>query len=124
MHHNRFLAHFALAMVAYVSAVIISTLLLINVPEGIVRTVSALLPVLPMIAVATVVIRQVRQLDELARMIHLEGLAVAFVGTALITFSYGFLETAGFPRLSMFLVWSLMAPLWAMGTFLAWRRYR
>lgn len=124
MHHNRFLAHFALAMVAYVSAVIISTLLLINVPEGIVRIVSALLPVLPMIAVATVVIRQVRQLDELARMIHLEGLAVAFVGTALITFSYGFLETAGFPRLSMFLVWSLMAPLWAMGTFLAWRRYR
>lgn len=124
MHHNRFLVHFALAMVAYVSAVIISTLLLINVPEGIVRTVSALLPVLPMIAVATVVIRQVRQLDELARMIHLEGLAVAFVGTALITFSYGFLETAGFPRLSMFLVWSLMAPLWAMGTFLAWRRYR
>lgn len=124
MHHNRFLAHFALAMAAYASAVIISTLLLINVPEGIVRTVSALLPVLPMIAVATVVIRQVRQLDELARMIHLEGLAVAFVGTALITFSYGFLETAGFPRLSMFLVWSLMAPLWAMGTFLAWRRYR
>ncbi|UUD63817.1 hypothetical protein D16iCDA_19420 [Pseudomonas seleniipraecipitans] len=124
MHHNRFLAHFALAMVAYVSAVIISTLLLINVPEGIVRTVSALLPVLPMIAVAIVVIRQIRQLDELARMIHLEGLAVAFVGTALITFSYGFLETAGFPRLSMFLVWSLMAPLWAMGTFLAWRRYR
>lgn len=124
MRYDRFLAHFSLAMVAYVSAVIISTLLLINVPEGIARTVSALLPVLPMIAVATVVIRQVRQLDELARMIHLEGLAVAFVGTALITFSYGFLETAGFPRLSMFLVWSLMAPLWAMGTFLAWRRYR
>ncbi|HHH7389147.1 TPA: hypothetical protein ACP2SZ_005232, partial [Escherichia coli] len=72
----------------------------------------------------TVVIRHIRHLDELARKVHLEGLAVAFVGTALITFSYGFLETAGFPRLSMFMVWSLMGPLWAVGSFFAWRRYR
>lgn len=124
MNHNRFLVHFALAMAAYISAVAISTLLLANLAQGTLRTLSALLPILPMIAIATVVIRQVRQLDELARMIHLEGLAVAFVGTALITFSYGFLEVAGFPRLSMFMVWSLMGPLWALGTFVAWRRYR
>ena len=124
MSHNRFLVHFALAMAAYISAVVISTLLLANLAQGTLRTISALLPILPMLAIATVVIRQVRQLDELARMIHLEGLAVAFVGTALITFSYGFLEVAGFPRLSMFMVWSLMGPLWALGTFVAWRRYR
>lgn len=124
MGHQRFLVHFSLAMGAYVAAVVISVLLLINIHEGALRTLSALLPVLPMIAVAIVVIRQIRHLDELARLIHLEGLAVAFVGTALVTFSYGFLETAGFPRLSMFLVWSLMAPLWALGSFFAWRRYR
>ncbi|MCQ2048658.1 Uncharacterised protein [Stutzerimonas stutzeri] len=124
MGHQRFLVHFSLAMGAYVVAVVISVLLLINLHGGALRTLSALLPVLPMIAVAIVVIRQIRHLDELARMIHLEGLAVAFVGTALVTFSYGFLETAGFPRLSMFLVWSLMAPLWALGSFFAWRRYR
>ena len=124
MAHQRFPIHFALAMGAYVVAIVISSLLLANVHGGILRTLSALLPVLPMIAVATVVIRQVRHLDELARLIHLEGLAVAFVGTALITFSYGFLEAAGFPRLSMFLVWSLMGPLWATGSFFAWRRYR
>ena len=124
MGHQRFLVHFSLAMGAYVDAVVISVLLLINLHGGALRTLSALLPVLPMIAVAIVVIRQIRHLDELARLIHLEGLAVAFVGTALVTFSYGFLETAGFPRLSMFLVWSLMAPLWALGSFFAWRRYR
>ncbi|EMD98209.1 MULTISPECIES: hypothetical protein [Stutzerimonas stutzeri subgroup] len=124
MGHQRFLVHFSLAMGAYVVAVVISVLLLINLHGGALRTLSALLPVLPMIAVAIVVIRQIRHLDELARLIHLEGLAVAFVGTALVTFSYGFLETAGFPRLSMFLVWSLMAPLWALGSFFAWRRYR
>ncbi|WOF77210.1 hypothetical protein P5704_014170 [Pseudomonas sp. FeN3W] len=124
MGHQRFLVHFSLAKGAYVVAVVISVLLLINLHGGALRTLSALLPVLPMIAVAIVVIRQIRHLDELARLIHLEGLAVAFVGTALVTFSYGFLETAGFPRLSMFLVWSLMAPLWALGSFFAWRRYR
>lgn len=124
MSQRRFLVHFTLTTVAYLSAVVISTLLLANIQDSTLRTFSALLPVLPMIAIATVVIRQIRILDELARMIHLEGLAVAFVGTAMITFSYGFLETAGFPRLSMFMVWSLMGPLWAMGTFFAWRRYR
>ncbi|TBU72195.1 hypothetical protein DNK10_21850 [Pseudomonas daroniae] len=51
-------------------------------------------------------------------------LAITFVGTALLTFSYGFLEVAGFPRLSMFFVWPVLASLWALGTFAAWRRYR
>lgn len=124
MGRNRFIVHFWLAMAVYMTAVIASSYLLNKIPAGTLRIASALLPVLPMIAVATVVIRHIRHLDELARKVHLEGLAVGFVGTALITFSYGFLETAGFPRLSMFMVWSLMGPLWAVGSFFAWRRYR
>ena len=124
MGRNRFILHFWLAMAVYMIAVIASSYLLNKIPDGTLRIASALLPVLPMIAVATLVIRHIRHLDELARKVHLEGLAVGFVGTALITFSYGFLETAGFPRLSMFLVWSLMGPLWAVGSFFAWRRYR
>ncbi len=124
MGKKRFLVQFWFAMAIYAGAVIASSLLLAQVQDGALRIASALLPVLPMIAVATVVIRHIRHLDELARKIHLEGLAVAFVGTALVTFSYGFLETAGFPRLSMFMVWSLMGPLWAVGSFFAWRRYR
>ncbi|MCQ4257851.1 hypothetical protein [Stutzerimonas stutzeri] len=123
-HRRRFLVHLSLTMVLYLSVLVISTHLLANVQDGTLRNVLALLPVLPLIALATVVIRYVRNLDELAQKVHLEGLAVGFVGTALITFSYGFLETAGFPRLSMFMVWSLMAPLWAAGSFFAWRRYR
>lgn len=123
-HRRLFLVQLSLALVVYISAVVISTLLLTDIQDSTLRTVSALLPVLPMIAVATVVIRYVRHLDELARKVHLESMAVAFIGTALVTFSYGFLETAGFPRLSMFMVWSLMGPLWALSTFFAWRRYR
>jgi len=119
-----FLVQFAVAMTAYVVAVIISGVLLASLTEGPLRTFCALIPIVPMIVVAITVVRQVRQLDELARTIHLEGLAIAFVGTALITFSYGFLETAGFPRLSMFFVWPLLASLWALGTCIGWRRYR
>ncbi len=119
-----FLVQFAVAMIAYVAAVIISSVLLASLPQGSLRTLCALIPIVPMIVVAITVVRQVRQLDELARTIHLEGLAIAFVGTALITFSYGFLETAGFPRLSMFFVWPLLASLWALGTCIGWRRYR
>ena len=119
-----FLIQFAVAMTAYVIAVIVSSVLLASLTEGPVRTLCALIPIAPMIAVAITVIRQVRQLDELARAIHLEALAIAFVGTALVTFSYGFLETAGFPRLSMFFVWPLLASLWALGSWFGWRRYR
>ncbi|CAH0306902.1 MULTISPECIES: hypothetical protein [unclassified Pseudomonas] len=119
-----FLVQFAVAMTAYVVAVIISSVLLASLADGPLRTFCALIPIVPMIVVAITVVRQVRQLDELARTIHLEGLAIAFVGTALITFSYGFLETAGFPRLSMFFVWPLLASLWALGTCIGWRRYR
>ncbi len=121
---KRFAIHFCLAMTAYITAVAVSSLTQVLLPEGILRTLCALIPIVPMIVVAITVIRQVRQLDELARVIHLEALALAFVGTALITFSYGFLETAGFPRLSMFFVWPLLAALWGFGAWLGWRRYR
>ncbi len=121
---KRFVIHFSLAITAYVIAVAVSSLTQVMLPEGIARTLCALLPIAPMIVVAITVIRQIRQLDEMARTIHLEALALAFVGTALITFSYGFLETAGFPRLSMFFVWPLLAALWGFGAWLGWRRYR
>ena len=121
---KRFVIHFSLAITAYVIAVAVSSLTQVMLSEGIARTLCALLPIAPMIVVAITVIRQIRQLDELARTIHLEALALAFVGTALITFSYGFLETAGFPRLSMFFVWPLLAALWGLGAWLGWRRYR
>lgn len=124
MNRKRFLIHFSVAMTAYMVAVIISSLLLGTTSHATLRTLCALIPIPPMIAVAVTVVRQVSQLDELARTIHLESAAIAFVGTALITFSYGFLEIAGFPRLSMFFVWPVLGSLWALSSVIAWRRYR
>ena len=75
-------------------------------------------------AAAWVILRELRRMDELQRRIQLEALGFAFAGTALLTFSYGFLEGLGYPRLSMFTVWPVMAALWIVGLLMARRRYQ
>ena len=42
----------------------------------------------------------------------------------MLTFSYGFLEGLGYPKLSMFTVWPILAVLWVVGLVLARRRYQ
>jgi hypothetical protein len=53
--------------------------------------------------------RHLGRLDEYLRRNLLESFALAAALTAGLTFSYGFLETAGYPRLSMFSVWMVLA---------------
>lgn len=84
----------------------------------------ALLPVLPCIGMAWVILRHLRQLDEFQKRLQFEAIAFAFTGTALVSFSYGFLEGVGLPKLSMFYVWPLMSVLWIIGLTIACRRYK
>ena len=63
------------------------------------------------------------RLDERERTIALESLAFAFGATALLNFGYGFLQAAGAPNISWFMVWPLMGVLWILGGQLAKRRY-
>jgi len=124
MARYRFIYQFGLTMLAYLLSVVVSSQLL-TTPHGAFLSIAvALLPVPFLCLMATAVVRQLRRMDELGQRIQLEALGLAFVGSALITFSYGFLETAGFPRLSMFYVWPLMGSLWALGCVLGVRRYR
>ena len=88
------------------------------------RDVIALSPMIPAAAMAWVILRELRRMDELQRRIQLEALGFSFAGTAILTFSYGFLEGLGYPRLSMFAVWPLLAVLWIVGLVLARRRYQ
>jgi hypothetical protein len=70
-------------------------------------------------------VRTLRRLDEMQQRIQLEALAFAFFGTGILGISYGFLESAGMPRLDWGAVlWPAMVGLWALGTFLSSRRYR
>jgi len=88
------------------------------------RDLVALAPMIPAAAVAWIVLRELRRMDELQRRIQLEALGFSFAGTAILTFSYGFLEGLGYPRLSMFTVWPILAVLWVVGLALARRRYQ
>jgi hypothetical protein len=65
-------------------------------------------PPLPSIA------RHVARIDEYQRQRLLETIALSAAITGAVTFTYGFLETAGFPRLSMFSVWIIMGGSWAL----------
>jgi hypothetical protein len=53
-------------------------------------------------------------MDEYVRLRNLESLAIAAAMTAGLSFSYGFLEGDGFPRLSMFWVWGIMGVGWRL----------
>ncbi|MGU9812090.1 MULTISPECIES: hypothetical protein [unclassified Pseudomonas] len=124
MSPKRFLMEFAVVMVVYILCVVVSSSLVRSMPDGVAKIALALLPVIPMIAMAVSMIRRLNAMDEMGRKIQLDALAVAFVCTALTTFSYGFLETAGFPRLSAFMVWPIMGGVWCVATIVGTRRYQ
>ena len=88
------------------------------------RDAVALSPMVAAVAIPWIVLREMRRMDELQERIQFEALGFAFSGTAILTFSYGFLEGLGYPKLSMFTVWPILAVLWVVGLVLARRRYR
>ena len=88
------------------------------------RPIVAVLPMLPAGLVLLRFVQHFERMDELQQRIHLLGLAFSFGGTAFITFTYGFMELAGFPRVSAFWVWPVMAALWGIGQARAGRAYR
>src|SRR5947209_387056 len=127
MHHNAAKSYgkeFGAAMVAYVVLLPASILVLQAGPATAWwRIPIALVPVVPAAFMLLAFMRFFARLDELQRRIHLEGLAFGFGATALLTFSYGFLEGVGFPQISWVFIFPLMIALWSLGAAVAGRRY-
>ena len=76
--------------------------------DGWLRTLVLVSPMLGFGLMIRTIVRHFARIDEYQRMRMLENLAVATAITGAVTFTYGFMETAGFPRLSMFYVWVVM----------------
>ena len=76
-------------------------------PGGL-RTAVLLCPMIGFGAAIWAIVRQIQRVDEYVRMRLLENVSLAAAITAGLTFSYGFLETAGYPKLSMFTVWCVL----------------
>jgi hypothetical protein len=81
--------------------------------DGPLRTAFLFAPMIGLGLMIRAIARHVARLDEYLRLRTLENIALAFAVTGAVTFSYGFLETAGFPKLSMFSVWMVMGASWA-----------
>ncbi len=121
---RRYLVEFGTAMAAYVVVVLVSGVVVRAHPDAGWRYVVAVTPLVPAIAAAVAVLRHVGRIDELERRIQLEALAFGALLTGLVTFTYGFVEQAGAPSLSMVYVLPLLVALWGVGVGVAHRRYR
>jgi hypothetical protein len=84
---------------------------------GVLRTIVLASPMVGFFLGVWAVARQLRRVDEFQRQIVLENLALAAAITAGASFTYGFLETAGYEKLSMFWVWMVLGGSWAVITF-------
>jgi hypothetical protein len=87
-------------------------------PDSPLRTAVLIAPMLGFGLMIWAVARQLGRVDEYVRRVVLENIAIAGAVTAAATFTYGFLETAGFPLLSMFHVWMVMCGAWMAVTLI------
>ena len=92
-------------------------------PTGALLVTINVLPIGGVLAAAWAIVRAFGRMDELQRRIQFDALVLAFAGTAVISFSWGFLENVGVPQLRAFMVWPVMAMLWIVGLIFATRRY-
>ena len=115
---------FISAMVAYVILLIISIYVLQANPTAPWRGAVAVLPAVPTVLALLIFIRFLGQMDELQRRIQFDAVAFAAGATAILTFTWGLLENAGFPHISLIWVLPLMAALWGIATGVSAARYR
>lgn len=121
---RRYLREFFFAMSLYVVALIASVTLLNNFEfsKGW-QIVISLAPALPVVFVIIALMRLLMDSDELQQRMHLLATTFSAVLTGLITFSYGFLENVGFPKLPTFAVFPMLFVLWGIGLSYFTRRY-
>jgi uncharacterized membrane protein (DUF485 family) len=92
-------------------------------PESGWRYPVALTPIVPGIWIVIGVARAIQRLDEMERLVLLEGIAVSFMGTLILVLSLGFLQIAGFPTINSVYIGFFMTVLWLLAKLAIHRRY-
>ncbi|MHC8327606.1 hypothetical protein [Pseudomonas sp. LB1P83] len=123
---KRYYYEMGAGLALYSVVLMASIFLLLRIQEAsiVLRTVITLTPVIPAALICWAVVRQLRRLDEMHLRIQFEALGFAFAASALLTFSYGFLENVGAPHLPWLWVWPVMGLMWIIGLQVARRRYQ
>jgi hypothetical protein len=109
---KRYRLELGAAMVVYAVVLVGSIHFGRPMQPGAARTLLLMSPAIPLMFATWAIVRQFGRMDEFVRLRSLENFAIAAAVTACVSFTYGFLEGAGFPKLSMFWVWGLMGLTW------------
>jgi hypothetical protein len=120
----RYLQQFLFAIFMYIVTLSASVILLRNFElTGAWQIIISILPALPIIFVLIILMRLLSNSDELQQRIHLLAVTFSAVLTGLITFSYGFLENIGAPKLPTFAVLPMLFVFWGIGLGYFTQRY-
>ena len=121
---RRYLQEFFFAMFLYAVTLIASVTVLRNFEfaRGW-QIIISIIPALPVIFVIIALMRLLRDSDELQQRVNLLAVTFSAVLTGLISFSYGFLENIGFPKMPTFAVLPMLFVFWGIGLGYFTRRY-
>ena len=121
---KKYMIELGAALLVYAVLLILSNTLERRLqPDGALLVALNLMPILGVLAGAWAIVRAFFRMDEFQRRVQFDALVLAFAGTAVITFSWGFVEDLGVPHLRAFMVWPIMAGLWVTGLVISTWRY-
>jgi hypothetical protein len=117
---------FGLALLTGVLMIAASLVNRVAEPGPALRVALAILPVLPLAALAWAIMRAIASLDELQRRIHLDAMSAVFVSGIFVAVIYGQLQHArvGLPDLNWAFFYPVQLVSWAIGYLVASRRYQ
>ena len=72
----------------------------------------ALTPMIPGVWIGLGVFRAIQKLDELERLVLMEGVVVSFIVTLILVLSLGFLQNVGFPLINSIYIGFAMIMIW------------
>jgi len=114
----RYLGELSASLAVYVVVLVAAIKFGRPMDPGVWRLLVLVSPMLGFFLMLWALLRHFRRMDEFIRQLLLENTAIVAAVTAGWTFTYGFLETAGYPRLSMFIIWPVMGATWGATAFI------
>lgn len=116
------------------AALLAASIAFLLIIEGVIRYIGdhpdnsapwiAAAPIVGLMLLLVLAMRSLQRMDELARKIHVEAMAFAFLCSLFILCSAGFLALAGVMTLSLDWIAPTMAVCWNVGVVIAVVRYR
>jgi len=111
---RKYLFEFGGSMALYLVVLFLSLRVGAHLDDGVGRSLLLLSPLVPIALALWSYMRQLGRVDEFVRLRNLQSLALAGGIAGGFSLTWGFLENAGFERLSMFTVWMVFGGSWAV----------